>query len=304
MQQDIDLKNDIEVFIGNDGSDVKLSIEFLQTYPFPIQYHYFEHGHLAATRAKLFDLVTAPWVMWCDADDKFISTIALSMIFIKCENDVDAIICDFVGERLTGEKYVPYHDESVHVHGKVYRTEFLRENHIEWHPELHEHQDSAFNVLARNCAKKVITISAPLYMWCYNPNSISHKNGKYHLPNTWPAMIDSYDALIEDLKARGMGPQSCYYAKYCIYASYYELCQSIWQQEDVAERKFKAYKRLSEFYLKHFLLIKNCTEEYTKKAREATHKVAVRKHKQVDNITPFTEWFDNFIHFVQLMAAE
>lgn len=96
IQQDINLKEDIEVFIGNDGSETKLTIDFLKQYPFRIQYHYFEHGRLAATRQKLFELVTAPYVMWCDADDCFISTIALSMIFSIMETKCDAIICDFV----------------------------------------------------------------------------------------------------------------------------------------------------------------------------------------------------------------
>lgn len=95
IQQDIDLKNDIEVFIGNDGSDTKLSIDFLKTYPFKIQYHFFEHERLAATRQKLFDLVTAPYVMWCDADDKFISSIALSIIMQYIEKEFDSLVFNF-----------------------------------------------------------------------------------------------------------------------------------------------------------------------------------------------------------------
>lgn len=257
IQQDIDF-NDIEVFIGNDGSDIKLSIDFLKTYKYRIQYHYFEHGRLAATRQKLFDLVTAPYVMWCDADDRFISTIALNTILTLIDSEADAIICDFIEQYKINDKimYVPRTNDPVFVHGKIYRTDFLRENHIKWHPELHEHQDSAFNVLARTCAKQTKICTLPLYMWCYNKNSVSRIDGIYHSPNTWIHMIDSYQALIEDLKDRGYGEQACYYSKYCLYATYYEMSHSVWQQDNIIEQKTNTYKRLSEFYNKNELLIK------------------------------------------------
>ena len=95
IQQDIDF-NDIEVFIGNDGSNTKLSVDFLKQYKYRIQYHFFQHGRLAATRQKLFNLVTAPYVMWCDADDCFINTIALSNILLTIDVGFDSLICDFI----------------------------------------------------------------------------------------------------------------------------------------------------------------------------------------------------------------
>ena len=294
IQQDINLKEDIEVFIGNDGSETKLTIDFLKQYPFRIQYHYFEHGRLAATRQKLFELVTAPYVMWCDADDKFISTIALSMIFSIMETKCDAIICDFVEQHYLPGKptiYLPHKNDSVFVHGKIYRTEFLRENHIEWHPELHEHQDSPFNVLARTCAKTTKLLNVPIYMWCNNPDSISRSNGQYHTIKTWPHMIDSYQALINDLKDRGIGTHACYYTKWCLYATYYEMAHNVWQQEDVNGQKLATYKRIKEFYDKNELLIKRCDEETTKKINEQTKQIAEQKGK-LNEMPPFKEWLE------------
>ena len=294
IQQDINLKEDIEVFIGNDGSDTKLTIDFLKQYPFRIQYHYFEHGRLAATRQKLFDLVTAPYVMWCDADDEFISLIALNLIIQTMEKGPDILIADFMEQqKLPDNKivYLSHHDDSVFVHGKVFRTEFLRENHIKWHSELHEHQDSPFNVLARTCAKKQATCPIPLYMWCSNPDSVCRKNGRYHSANTWPHMIDSYQALINDLKDRGKGTHACYYAKWCLYATYYEMSHDIWLQEDVNDRKIAAYKRLREFYNKNELLINNCDEQLIGQIDEQTKKLAERKGK-LNEMPPFDEWLE------------
>lgn len=294
IQQDINLKEDIEVFIGNDGSDTKLTIDFLKQYPFRIQYHYFEHGRLAATRQKLFDLVTAPYVMWCDADDQFISLIALNIIIQNMDKGPDILIADFMEQQKLPDNrivYFPHHNDSVFVHGKVFRTEFLRENHIKWHSELHEHQDSPFNVLARTCSKKQALCSIPIYMWCNNPDSVCRKNGKYHAPNTWPHMIDSYQALVDDLKERGIGTHACYYSKWCLYATYYEMAHDVWQQEDINERKLATYKRVIEFYNKNELLIKKCDEKLIDDIQKKTEELAKRKGK-LNEMPPFDEWLE------------
>lgn len=297
IQQNVDLKKDIEVFIGNDGSDTKLSIEFLKKYSFPIQYHYFEHARLAGTRKKLFDVSSGNYVIFCDADDKFISTIALSIIFQQINEGFDALICDFMEEHIKDNGHViykPKQNDSVFVHGKVYRRQFLLDNKIEWHEELHEHQDSAFNVLARICAKNIKQINIPLYLWHDNPNSISRQNKKYHSVNTWCAMIDSYNALVNDLKDRGYGAHARYYAKYCLYATYYEMSHGIWKQEDTATQRYKTLEHLAQFYYRHELLIKRCDEKATRKMDEDNKKHAMRRG-ELTEMPPFEEWLNSII---------
>ena len=293
IQQDIDF-NDIEVFIGNDGSDTKLSVEFLQQYKYRIQYHFFKHGRLAATRQKLFELVTAPYVMWCDADDCFINTIALSTILLAIDTGFDSLVCDFIEQNAfpNGKRiYIPHSNDPVFVHGKVYRTEFLHENHIYWHPELHEHQDSAFNVLALTCAKDKKICKLPLYMWCNNKDSICRKDGIYHSPKTWPHMLDSYQALIDDLKDHGLGRHACYYSKYALYATYFEMSHPVWSQDDISKQKIDTYKRIYQFYIQNELLIKNCTEKETEQLIKVTKQIAERKGP-MNEMPPFEEWLN------------
>ena len=289
-QYDIDLKNDIEVFIGNDGSDTKLSVYFLKQYSFPIQYHYFEHSGLAATRQKLQDLTTADYIMFCDADDRFINNLALHFILSSIK-DADVLVCTFLEEARYGDHqvtYVLHKKDAVFVHGKVYRRKYLEENQIKWHPELHEHQDSPFNSLAQLCSKKVKIFDMPIYLWHYNPNSICRKDVKYHIPNTWPHMIDSYDALVGDLRDRGMGDKASFYAVYCLYATYYEMSRDIWK-EDLNEQKIAVYNRLRGFYLKYLLLIKNFNKELLPKVISMTQTITKRKGK-INEMPPFEEW--------------
>ena len=299
MQCNIDLKHDIEVFIGNDGSDTKLSVDFLKQYSFPIQYHFFEHGRLAATRYKLQQLATADYIMFCDADDKFISTIALSMIFQSIGDDTDVLVCDFLEEHneVKGKTmYLPHTDDSVFVHGKVIRRQFLVDNEIEWDCSLHEHQDSAFNVIVRTLAKKTRLLKMPIYMWCYNPNSICRKDGKGHGVRTWCAMLDSYDSLVDNFAKRGYGFHSMYYTKWALYATYYEMAHKTWAEEDANEYKMKTYKRLVEFYNKHHLKYLNCPEDQSKDIDEKTKELAERKGPLSNDMPPFNEWLEAILN--------
>jgi glycosyltransferase involved in cell wall biosynthesis len=71
LQQNVDLKNDVGVIITNDGTDVKLSQDFLDSYSYDIEYYHNEHKGVSATRNYCLDKATAEYVMFCDADDMF-----------------------------------------------------------------------------------------------------------------------------------------------------------------------------------------------------------------------------------------
>ena len=80
IQQGIDFK-EIEVLIGNDGSDIKLSEDLLSKYSYSIKYFQYEHTSPAGTRQKLFDVATADYVMFCDADDMLLNILSICTIF-------------------------------------------------------------------------------------------------------------------------------------------------------------------------------------------------------------------------------
>lgn len=296
IQQSVNLMEDIEVFIGNDDSDTKLSVDFLKQYKFPIQYHYFEHGGLAATRQKLHHLATADYIMFCDADDCFISTIALNLILSISKSNCDIINFDFLEEHIINDQYVyvPHTNDSVFVHGKVFKRAFLEDQHIEWNPTLREHQDSAFNVLALTISKNTKVCKVPIYMWHDNPTSISRKSGKYHPIKTWCAMLDSYRSLINDLSARGYGGHARYYATWALYATYWEMSHEAWKEEGYVEEKKKVYASLVNFCREYKLLIENCDEKQIKNIEEKTKMLANRKGP-VGDMPPFEEWLHSVL---------
>ena len=62
LQQLVDFR-DIGVIIVNDGSDVFLDEDWLNSYPFKVTYHKNEHLGVSGTRQKALDLSKADFVM-------------------------------------------------------------------------------------------------------------------------------------------------------------------------------------------------------------------------------------------------
>ena len=132
IQQNIDFE-DIEVIISNNGSDTKLTDGFLESYSFPLTYLLVDNTTLGGNRQKLMEYVfknkSAEYMMWCDADDMFYSVSAIQKIFLYIEEGFDALFDDFVMEVKSSNEnrivIIPLQEDHVHVHGKVYRREFL-----------------------------------------------------------------------------------------------------------------------------------------------------------------------------------
>ena len=253
-QQGVDLSQDIEVLIGNDGSDTKLSEELLGSYPYSIRYIHFDHIGLPGTRGRLFDLATADYIMFCDADDMFLTNLALYTILAYTDKGCDALVVDFMEEvidRKTGRSiFFPHKKDSTFVHGKVYRRQFLLDNHIVWHPDVKCHEDSGYNSLALKVAKNVQHCQIPLYLWKWREGSICRKDPLY-VPKTYTRMIYSNGWLVKDFMDRGMVDEAGYYVAVLVYGTYYMLNKAIWLDPMNAKYRYETEKCFQEYFRKH-----------------------------------------------------
>ena len=158
IQQNIDM-DEIGAIIVNDGSSIHLSEEFLQKYPFDIEYYLNEHKGVSATRNACLDKATADYVMFCDADDMFYNACGLYIIFKEIENGhFDSLSSTFIEETRdeNGEPiYINRYMDSTFVHGKVHRRKFLLKNKIRWNENLTIHEDSYFNCLCQRLTKEL-----------------------------------------------------------------------------------------------------------------------------------------------------
>ncbi len=255
LQQSVDF-DEIGVIICNDGSDIFLSEELLQSYPFKIQYFKEEHRGVSATRNACLDYSTADYVMFCDADDMFYNMCGLWIIFNEIENNggFDSLVSCFSEEsRLPGTStpvYINHDMDSTFVHGKVHKRKYLIKNNIRWNPELTIHEDSFFNILCQNCSENVKYCPTPFYLWKWRDNSVCRHDPKYIL-KTHKNMLASNSALIEEFKKRQMLDKVEFYTLFMIFDTYYIMNKPEWINQENKEFRKDAELHFKEYFKDH-----------------------------------------------------
>ena len=122
-------KKDIGVIICSDGGEYVLNQEFLDKYSYDIDYIICEHRGVSATRNSALLLSDTEYVMFCDADDGFVSTIGVYSI-IRCFDNNQNL--EMLSTRIYVEDFVNGYPEFIigdhnntFVHGKVFKRDFL-----------------------------------------------------------------------------------------------------------------------------------------------------------------------------------
>jgi len=252
LQQNVNME-DIGVIIVNDGSGVYLSKEFLDSYPFAIDYILAEHKGVSAARNRALDEATADYVMFCDADDMFFNMCGLYVVFREMKGDgFNALISVFVEETKdpkTGEKVYVNHDmDSTFVHGKIYRRSYLVNNSIRWNDTLTIHEDSFFNCLAQKMTSEVKYCPQPFYLWKWRDDSVCRHDHKYIL-KTYNNMLDSNTALVNEFLKRNRKTDAQFYATSMIYDAYYMMNKSEWLNQENQDYRNVTEKRFKEYYV-------------------------------------------------------
>jgi len=252
IQQNVDFK-EVGVVICNDGSDVFLSDELLNAYPFKIEYYKEPHRGVSATRNACFEHSIADYVMFCDADDMFLNVCGLYILFREMTTGFDSLVSVFIEEvhTPTGEIVYVNHDmDSTFVHGKVHRRQYLIDKHIRWNKNLTIHEDSFFNILCQNLSTNVKFCPTPFYLWKWRDASICRHDPKYIL-KTFNNMIDSNEALISEFLSRGMMDKAISYTVFMIFDAYYTMNKPEWINQENQEYRNSVEKRFSKYFLKH-----------------------------------------------------
>jgi len=241
LQQGVNF-DDFEVLIMNDGTDIYLSQDFLNYYTYNIQYYKNKHLGISGTRNSLMKKATAEYIMFCDSDDMFISSLALYTIFQEMQqHPFDLLIAPFMeetkaytldnkGNRVIIDKFIYIEKgvkdkdgvDSTFIHGKVYNRNFLEKNNIQWRTELKCNEDSHFNSLCINLAQKVLYVPKPYYLYKWNEGSVTKpENVQNYRITTYQYFFWSEDFIIQDLIDRGLSDRARKYIAILIYDGYY-----------------------------------------------------------------------------------
>ena len=254
IQQSVNFK-DIGVIIVNDGSDVFLSDELLNSYPFEVLYFKEEHRGVSGTRDSCFNHATADYVMFCDADDMFYNACGFWMILREIDmGSFDSLFSIFVEETrhpITKEvMYVNHEMDSTFVHGKVHRRGYLLDKNIRWNHDLTIHEDSYFNILCQNLSTNVKYCQVAFYLWKWRDESVCRHDPKYIL-KTYRNMIDSNDALIGEFVKRNRPDKAGFYVCFMIFDAYYTMNKPEWINQKNKTYRQDTEKRFSKYFKKY-----------------------------------------------------
>lgn len=251
IQQNVPM-DEIGVIICNDGSDVFLTEDFLNSYPFKIEYYKEPHRGVSATRNACFDKSTADYVMFCDADDMFFNACGMWMLFREMSIGFDSLVSVFIEETRNPTtkdiEYINREMDSTFVHGKVHKRKYLVNNKIRWNDKLTIHEDSYFNILCQNLSKNVKYCQSPFYLWKWRDESVCRHDPKYIL-KTYRNMLDSNEALIKEFLSRGMQDKAMFYSVFMIFDAYYTMNKPEWIEQENQEYRNDTEKRFAEWFV-------------------------------------------------------
>lgn len=258
LQQSINF-DDLGIVIVNDGSDVHLSEEFLNSFPFKVEYYLNEHKGVSATRNACLDHATADYVMFCDADDMFYNMCGLYIVMREINGDgFDTLMSAFTEEtrdpKTKNIVYVNRDVDSTFVHGKIHRRQYLIDNNIRWNDELTIHEDSYFNCLCQHLTKEVKYCGIPFYLWKWRDESVCRHDPDYIL-KTYNNMLESNTALVHEFQRRRKFDDAKFFATNMIFDAYYTLNKKEWINQnnkhyrEAVERRFvKYWKEFKNLY--------------------------------------------------------
>ena len=180
-------KGEFRVILVQDGEegDTLDAARIVRLYPFMETIVDIPHSGVSAARNAGLEEATADWVMFCDFDDMLYSCDSLYRILesIRQAGDrADLIWSNFWIEMAgEGSKWAKREKgfNSVFIHGKVYRRQFLIDHEIRFDEDLSYSEDAMFNALAvmELEAGRVAKMPETVYMWCYRPESLSNYTG-------------------------------------------------------------------------------------------------------------------------------
>jgi cellulose synthase/poly-beta-1,6-N-acetylglucosamine synthase-like glycosyltransferase len=288
-------KKDVGVIICSDGGEYVLDQKFLDKYSYDIQYVICEHRGVSATRNSALFLSDAEYVMFCDADDGFVSNIGVFSLIRSLDlNPTSEMLSSkiFVEDKVNGvPEFVIGDHNSTFVHGKVFRRDFLIQHEIFFDERLIVHEDSYFcNVVNFFAVNKIYNNNA-FYCWRKNPNSVS--NQEYYFVKTMWRLLLTNNSVVSVMKNINMGKELISETVVDVVLQFYcELQKREWYLEEHKEFLDKTYGVLY-WYIMHNV-------EYYNSITEDKFKACLTNVRNGQHYT-CVEWFtvDQFIKNIE-----
>ena len=288
IQQSVDF-SEVGVIICHDGKDIE-DLTFDRSYPFEIDQVSIKKGGVSAARNGALDAAAADYVMFCDVDDMFCHVCGLYIIMQEIAIGFDTITSVFIEETRNPQTkdiiYINHEMDSTFVHGKVHRRKYLIDNRIRFNPKLTIHEDSFFNILARELApeERAKYCPTPFYLWKWRDESVCRHDPDYIL-KTYNNMIDSNDALVDQFRARDVENKARFYVGFMLFDAYYTMNKKEWRNKVNKQYRKAVERRIGQYYAKHHAAWDKITDEEKMIISNGVRSRSVGEGMMMENIT-------------------
>lgn len=215
-------KYKFRVVIVNDNSSYsyKNILDKYSKYMFIEEIVLDKNGGPAVARQKGIDYTDSKYIMFIDSDDYLFSSDSIQKLVDNislCNSDV--AMGNFILERDNKEELVK--NNSVWMHGKIYRRSFLEDNNIRFNTSR-VNEDNGFNRLVVLLTKNISHLDEVVYVYKENDNSITRRNDRLNKFTGLEGYAYNMDWAFNEAKKRGVPQKEIeYHALSILIVSYY-----------------------------------------------------------------------------------
>lgn len=170
----------VKVTVVHDGTEI-FPEDFFAGYPFKVNQVSIEHVGIAGVRNWCLDHAGADWIKMNDCDDFFTGVYSLKEMMSGLEQAKDNfdLMWFEVYAEVDNLRYLKAERDPVVLHGKCFRTAYIRQRGLRFLEDLTWCEDSAFlAVLEMELNPKrigKITGSCPMYTWIKRDGSLCNR---------------------------------------------------------------------------------------------------------------------------------
>ncbi len=170
--------DNINVYIVNDYSDHDYSefVDFFSNFMNICEIKLEKNSGPGIARQKGIDASKEKYIIFIDSDDNFSDCFAIKRLYECIEHgDYDIVTSNFVEE--LGNQFIDHNNDSVWLHGKIYRRSFLEDKNISFN-STRSNEDNGFNQLIAFMDGKNFYLDSKTYIWRNNLKSLTRKNDR------------------------------------------------------------------------------------------------------------------------------
>ena len=143
------------------------------------------------------------YLLFLDVDD-MLNPRAVELLYTYSKSKfADVTTSKIIVEKKYTKGHILYGKQAnTWLHGKIYRTNYLKDNNIHFHKDIRYNEDVSFNLLALNYTNKVYFLDEETYIWRDYRQSVTRKDiSNFTNQSTWQYLYGYAKSMLQLLES-------------------------------------------------------------------------------------------------------